>query len=149
LSEKIIIYTDGACSGNPGAGGWGALLVAGSAQKEIYGGEPLTTNNRMELSAVIRALEAIRPAHADITVVTDSTYVRDGITKWLDGWKRNGWRTNARKPLKNPDLWRRLDELAARHAITWEWVRGHSGHPENERVDALARRGVEENRQKP
>jgi ribonuclease HI len=137
----LFAYTDGACSGNPGPGGWGAILVArdGPAtlrERELSGGEPLTTNNRMELMAAIAALEALdRPS--SITVVTDSAYVKDGITTWIHGWKRNGWQRKG--GLRNVDLWQRLDAATAPHTITWEWVRGHAGHPENERADALAR----------
>jgi ribonuclease HI len=143
---KLYAFTDGACSGNPGPGGWGALLQAkdGEAvlkERELSGGEAETTNNRMELLAAIAALEALeRPSR--ITVVTDSAYVKGGITEWLHGWKRNGWKTMARKPVKNEDLWRRLETAAARHEVTWEWVKGHAGHPENERADALARAGM-------
>jgi ribonuclease HI len=143
---ELYAYTDGACSGNPGPGGWGALLIAREGaqvlrERELKGGEPLTTNNRMELMAAIAALEALdRPA--TITVVTDSAYLRDGVTGWLHGWKRNGWLTAANKPVKNEDLWRRLDAAAAPHAISWDWVKGHAGHPENERADALARGGM-------
>jgi ribonuclease HI len=142
----LFAYTDGACSGNPGPGGWGALLQAKAGEtvvkeRELKGGEADTTNNRMELLAAISALEALdRPSR--ITVVTDSAYVKGGITAWLHGWKRNGWKTTTRKPVKNEDLWRRLDEAAARHEVTWEWVKGHAGHPENERADALARDGM-------
>lgn len=143
---ELFAYTDGACSGNPGPGGWGALLQAktGDAvvkERELKGGEADTTNNRMELLAAINALEALeRPS--TITVVTDSAYVKGGITEWLRSWKRNNWRTATKKPVKNEDLWRRLDEAAARHHVTWTWVKGHAGHPENERVDALARAGM-------
>jgi ribonuclease HI len=143
MAVEVFAYTDGACSGNPGPGGWGALLVAREdgrvvRTRELSGGEAATTNNRMELSAAIAALEALaRPT--TVTVVTDSNYVRDGITRWLAGWKRNGWKTAGRQPVKNEDLWRRLDAAAARHAVAWEWVRGHAGHPENEAADALAR----------
>ena len=143
---SLHAYTDGACSGNPGPGGWGALLVARDGEtvlkeREINGGEGETTNNRMELMAAIAALEALeRPS--TLTVVTDSAYVKGGITAWLMGWKRNGWRTSTRKPVKNEDLWRRLDAAAARHQVEWEWVKGHAGHPENERADALARAGM-------
>jgi len=143
---ELFAYTDGACSGNPGPGGWGALLVARAGERvlkerELKGGEALTTNNRMELMAAIAALEALeRPSR--LTVVTDSAYVKGGITEWLRGWKHNGWKTSTRKPVKNEDLWRRLDEARARHAVTWEWVKGHAGHPENERADALARAGM-------
>jgi ribonuclease HI len=143
---ELFAYTDGACSGNPGPGGWGALLVARDGEtvlkeRELSGGEAETTNNRMELLAAINALEALdRPAK--ITVVTDSVYVMNGVTDWIAGWKRNGWRTAAKKPVKNDDLWRRLDEARARHEVRWEWIKGHAGHPENERADALARAGM-------
>jgi ribonuclease HI len=141
VAELVEIYTDGACKGNPGPGGWGALLRWGRRERELFGGEPDTTNNRMELTAVIRALEALnRPAR--VAVFTDSEYVRRGITEWLAGWKRRGWKTADRKPVKNEALWRRLDELASRHEVRWHWVKGHSGHAENERADALANRGV-------
>jgi ribonuclease HI len=142
VAELVRIYTDGACKGNPGPGGWGALLRSGRHEKELYGGEPDTTNNRMELTAVIRALEALkRPCR--IEVFTDSEYVKKGVTEWLRTWQRRGWKTAGRKPVKNAELWRRLDELASRHQVRWHWVRGHAGHPENERADALANRGVE------
>ncbi|MEM7711476.1 MAG: ribonuclease HI [Pseudomonadota bacterium] len=142
----LFAYTDGACSGNPGPGGWGALLIArdGDAvvrERALNGGEADTTNNRMELMAAISALEALGRPSA-LTVVTDSAYVKDGITSWMRGWKRNGWRTAAKKPVKNEDLWRRLDAATARHDVTWEWVKGHAGHPENERADELAREGM-------
>jgi ribonuclease HI len=143
---ELFAYTDGACSGNPGPGGWGALLIArdGEAvlkERELNGGEALTTNNRMELLAAISALEALeRPT--TITVVTDSAYVKNGIAGWIEGWKRNGWRTADKKPVKNEDLWRRLDEARARHKVRWEWIKGHAGHPENERADELARAGM-------
>ena len=142
----LYAYTDGACSGNPGPGGWGALLVAMDGdtvvrERELSGGEAATTNNRMELLAAISALEALqRPT--EITVVTDSAYVKNGVGGWIHGWKRNGWKTASKKPVKNEDLWRRLDEAQARHRVTWEWVKGHAGHPENERADALARAGM-------
>jgi ribonuclease HI len=137
----VTIYTDGACSGNPGPGGWGAILVAGQHRKELNGGEADTTNNKMELTAAIKALEALKkPSKVDLW--TDSTYVRDGITKWIHGWRRNGWRTAAKRPVKNADLWQRLDEAQARHEIAWHWVKGHAGHPENERADELARGGM-------
>ena len=135
------IYADGACKGNPGPGGWGALLQFGARERELFGGEPDTTNNRMELTAVIRALEALKH-HCQVEIYTDSQYVQKGISEWMPGWKRRGWRTADRKPVKNQDLWRRLDELAALHNIRWHWVRGHAGHPENERADGLANRGV-------
>ncbi len=143
---EILAYTDGACSGNPGPGGWGVLLVARDGdrvlkERALSGGAADTTNNRMELLAAIHALEALdRPSR--ITIVTDSAYVKNGITSWLHGWKKNGWRTAAKKPVKNEDLWRRLDEAAARHDVRWEWVKGHAGHPENERADELAREGM-------
>jgi ribonuclease HI len=140
--NRVDIYTDGACSGNPGPGGWGVLLRMGGHEKELFGGEADTTNNRMELTAVIRALEALRrPVHA--RVHTDSQYVQKGISEWIHGWKKRGWRTADRQPVKNAELWRELDELAARHHVEWHWVKGHAGHPENERADALARRGID------
>ncbi|MEV6980674.1 ribonuclease HI [Sphaerisporangium sp. NPDC051017] len=139
----VDIYTDGACRGNPGPGGWGAVLRYRHTEKEIYGGEVGTTNNRMELMAAIMALEILtRPV--TVRLYTDSTYVRNGITQWLRGWKRNGWQTAGRQPVKNMDLWQRLDVAAARHTVEWLWVKGHAGHPENERADALARRGLEQ-----
>lgn len=143
MSEKglVEIFTDGACSGNPGPGGWGAVIRWGKHEKEICGGEPDTTNNRMELMAAIAGLEALtRPMAVRLT--TDSTYVKDGITKWIYGWKKNGWKTAAKKPVKNADLWQRLDLAVARHKIEWAWVKGHAGHPENERADELARQGI-------
>ena len=141
--DRVEIFTDGACRGNPGPGGWGAILRLGSAEKELWGGEALTTNNRMELTAVIRALEALkRPIAA--RVHTDSQYVLKGISEWIHGWKRNGWRTSDKKPVKNADLWRELDRMAADHRIEWIWVKGHAGHPENERADALANRGIDQ-----
>ncbi|MFO0601657.1 MAG: ribonuclease HI [Polyangiales bacterium] len=141
-SELVEIFTDGACSGNPGPGGWGAILRWGGRERELWGGEPDTTNNRMELMAAIVALEALkRPVKIRIT--TDSVYVKDGITKWIHGWKKNGWRTSGKAPVKNEDLWRRLDAALGGHAVEWRWVKGHSGHAENERVDELARRGVD------
>ena len=140
--KTVVIHTDGACKGNPGPGGWGALLEYDGRRKEIFGGEPQTTNNRMELVAVIRALEALTRA-ADVEIYTDSQYVKNGIESWIHGWKRNGWKTSDRKDVKNADLWRELDLLAARHNIRWHWVRGHNDNPGNERADALANRGVE------
>jgi len=138
---RVRIYTDGACKGNPGRGGWGALLQFDGREKELCGGEAETTNNRMELTAVIRALEALkRPC--DIDLYTDSQYVQKGISEWVAGWKRRGWKTADRKPVKNVDLWLELDRLAAVHRIRWHWVRGHAGHPENERADALANQGI-------
>ncbi len=137
----VDIFTDGACSGNPGPGGWGALLRYGAVEKELAGGEPATTNNRMELMAAIAALEALkRPVTARLH--TDSMYVKDGITKWVHGWKKNAWRTADKKPVKNVELWQRLDAAAQPHQIEWIWVKGHSGHVENERVDALARQAI-------
>ncbi|MDP0927681.1 ribonuclease HI [Paracoccus onubensis] len=142
----IFAWTDGACSGNPGPGGWGVLLRAKEGdrivkERELQGGEAATTNNRMELMAAISALEALtRPS--EITVITDSAYVKNGVTQWLHGWKRNGWRTAGRKPVKNEELWRRLDEAQARHRVEWQWIKGHAGHAENERADELARAGM-------
>ena len=142
MSEIVSIYSDGACKGNPGPGGWGALLVAGGRERELFGGEAHTTNNRMELLAVIRALEALT-RHCEINLYTDSQYVKNGIETWIHGWKRNGWKTADRKPVKNADLWHELDALAKQHTIRWHWVRGHNDHPGNERADALANRGVD------
>ena len=140
-NDVVEIFTDGACSGNPGPGGWGAILRFRGEQKELAGGERDTTNNRMELMAAIAALEALkRPSRVEIT--TDSTYVKDGITRWIHGWKKNGWKTSAKKPVKNQDLWQRLDQALAAHQVEWHWVRGHDGHPENERADALARQAA-------
>ncbi|MEL6640325.1 MAG: ribonuclease HI [Pseudomonadota bacterium] len=142
----LYAYTDGACSGNPGPGGWGAILIARDGdtvlkEREMNGGAPETTNNQMELLAAISALEALdRPAA--VTVVTDSSYVKDGITSWIHGWKKRGWKTAGKKPVKNEELWKRLDAAAACHNVTWEWVKGHAGHPENERADELARQGM-------
>ncbi|MFD2234595.1 ribonuclease HI [Phaeospirillum tilakii] len=139
--DRVEIYTDGACSGNPGPGGWGAILRCRGTEKELSGGEKLTTNNRMEMQAVLAALTALtRPCAVDL--YTDSEYVKKGMTEWLRGWKARGWKTADKKPVKNEDLWRALDEAAARHRIDWHWVRGHAGHPENERADALARAGA-------
>ena len=139
----IEIYTDGACRGNPGPGGWGALLRSGQHVKELWGGETHTTNNRMEMQAVIESLKALkRPS--DVILTTDSQYVRKGITEWISGWKRRNWLTAQRKPVKNAELWREIDELTTRHSIEWRWVKGHSGHAENERVDQLANRGIDE-----
>ncbi|GGG98361.1 MAG TPA: ribonuclease HI [Oceanicaulis sp.] len=141
MSTLITIHTDGACSGNPGPGGWGALLEWKGHEKELFGGEAETTNNRMELMAAIQALNALkRPAN--VRLVTDSVYVRDGVTKWIHGWKKNGWKTAAKKPVKNADLWQALDEAARRHTVEWVWVKGHNGDPGNERADALARAGI-------
>ncbi len=143
MSDRVELFTDGACRGNPGPGGWGSVLQFNGREKELFGGEAHTTNNRMELMAVIRGLQALkRPCAVDVT--TDSQYVKNGITQWIHNWKRNGWRTAARQPVKNDDLWRMLDEAVARHRVTWHWVKGHSGHPENERADALANRAIDE-----
>ena len=145
MTDTIEIWTDGACSGNPGPGGWGALLVSGDNRKELHGGDPATTNNRMEMMAVIEALNALkRPSK--VTLHVDSTYVKDGKTKWIHGWKRNGWKTADKKPVKNQDLWLALEDACARHEITWKWVKGHDGDPGNERADELARMGTEEAR---
>ena len=145
MGEHVVeVYTDGACRGNPGPGGWGVLLRANGAEKELYGGEADTTNNRMELMAAIRALEALkRPSR--VKLYTDSIYVMKGITSWIHDWKRRGWRTADKKPVKNEDLWRQLDELAAKHDVEWHWVKGHAGHPENERADQLANKGIPAN----
>jgi ribonuclease HI len=146
-AETIDIFTDGACSGNPGPGGWGAILRIGATEKELFGGERDTTNNRMELTAVIEALRALkRPVTA--RVHTDSQYVQKGISEWIHGWKRRGWKTADKQPVKNVDLWQALDSEAARHSVEWLWVKGHAGHVENERADALARRGVDQVRNK-
>ena len=142
MQEEVDIYTDGACSGNPGPGGWGAILRSGAHEKEIWGGEPATTNNRMELLAVIRALNTLKRS-VNVRVHTDSQYVQKGISEWIHGWKARGWKTAAKEPVKNADLWRALDEARDRHQVKWLWVRGHSGHVENERADELARRGVD------
>lgn len=139
---KVELYTDGACKGNPGPGGWGALLRYGDKEKELCGGESDTTNNRMELMAVIEGLKALSRS-CEVILTTDSKYVMQGINDWLTGWKRNGWKTAAKKPVKNQDLWQALDEQCARHKIEWRWVKGHAGHAENERADELANRGVE------
>ena len=140
-AEAVDLFTDGACSGNPGPGGWGAVLRWRGVEKELSGGEPVTTNNRMEMMAAIAGLESLtRPM--TVRIHTDSIYLRDGITKWIHGWKRNGWKTADRKPVKNVELWQRLEAAAARHRISWHWVRGHAGHPENERADRLARKAV-------
>jgi ribonuclease HI len=140
-NEPVEVFTDGACRGNPGPGGWGVILRTKGKEKELWGGEAATTNNRMELTAVIRALEALtRPSR--VSLYTDSQYVQKGISEWIHSWKRRGWKTADKNPVKNEDLWRRLDELAAGHEVEWHWVRGHSGHPENERADELANRGI-------
>jgi ribonuclease HI len=135
---KIQIYSDGACSGNPGPGGWGAILISGAHRKEINGGEQLTTNNRMELKGAISALEALKKK-SEVDLYTDSNYVRSGIMSWIHGWKKNGWKTADKKPVKNAELWQELDALRAKHDVTWHWLKGHAGHPENERADELAR----------
>jgi ribonuclease HI len=141
MSGRVAIWTDGACSGNPGPGGWGAVLTFDGTEKDLCGGEQLTTNNRMELTAAIMALEALkRPCEIDLH--TDSQYVRGGITGWMAGWKRNGWKTSDKKPVKNVELWQKLEEAAARHQVKWHWVRGHAGDPMNERADELARKGM-------
>ena len=143
MSPKVVIHTDGACSGNPGPGGWGAILQFGEREKELWGGERDTTNNRMELMAAIQALEALtRPCRVELH--TDSQYVKNGISEWIHGWKARGWRTAAKGPVKNEDLWRRLDAARLRHEVDWRWVKGHAGHDLNERADALARRGLTE-----
>jgi ribonuclease HI len=142
MTEEIVIYTDGACKGNPGPGGWGAWLRAGAHEKELWGGEPLTTNNRMELTAVIEALSALKQT-SRVALHTDSEYVKNGITTWIHGWKKRGWTTADRKPVKNVDLWQKLDAIAQQHLVSWHWVRGHAGDPGNERADQLANRGVE------
>jgi ribonuclease HI len=140
---EVVIYTDGACSGNPGPGGWGVVMRWQGKEKDLYGFDPVTTNNRMELMAAIQALEALqRPT--TVSLHTDSKYLLDGITKWIQGWQRNGWKTAAKKPVKNEDLWRRLTEAMRPHDVDWVWVKGHAGDPGNERADALARRGIEE-----
>jgi ribonuclease HI len=138
---KVEIYTDGACSGNPGPGGWGAILRYGDHEKELNGGDLETTNNRMEMTAVIEALATLKRG-CDIDLYTDSVYVKDGVTKWMDGWKAKGWKNASKKPVKNRDLWERIDSEIQRHNITWHWVKGHDGHPENERADELARQGI-------
>ncbi len=141
--KKIEIFTDGACKGNPGPGGWGALLRYNGKERSLYGGEALTTNNRMELLAAIEALKALKEP-CEVALTTDSTYVKNGINTWIAGWKKNGWRTAAKKEVKNKDLWQELDALQAKHEVKWHWVKGHSGHRENELADALANRGIEE-----
>lgn len=146
--KEVIVYTDGACRGNPGPGGWGVLLRSGRHEKALCGGETLTTNNRMELTAAIVALEKLREA-CIVTLHTDSKYVMQGLTEWLPNWKKRGWKTADRKPVKNQDLWQRLDEAAGRHEVHWRWVKGHAGDPGNEAADALANRGLEEHEAKP
>jgi ribonuclease HI len=141
MSDPVVVYTDGACKGNPGPGGWGALLRWGDHEKELFGGEAQTTNNRMELTAVIEALAALK-LRSQVAVYTDSEYVKNGITTWIHNWKQRGWRTADKKPVKNIELWQRLDALASEHDVRWHWVRGHDGDPGNERADELANRGV-------
>ena len=143
MSPQVVIYTDGACSGNPGPGGWGAVMISGAHRKEIWGGELATTNNRMELMAAIQALETLKKP-CEVELHTDSKYVQQGIHEWIHGWKRRGWLTADKKPVKNEDLWRRLDEARQRHDVQWRWVKGHAGHELNERADALARRGIQD-----
>ncbi|MEP6941584.1 MAG: ribonuclease HI [Betaproteobacteria bacterium] len=143
MTPPVVIYTDGACKGNPGPGGWGALLAFDGQEREIFGGDSATTNNRMELTAVIKALESLR-RRCSVVIYTDSQYVKNGIQTWIHGWKKNGWKTADKKPVKNADLWRELDALVPLHDIEWRWVKGHSDTPGNERADALANRGVEE-----
>ena len=143
MADVVRIYADGACKGNPGPGGWGAIVRVAGTDKELYGGERATTNNRMELMAVIRALESLEGPSA-VEVYTDSQYVQKGISEWLPSWKRRDWRTADKKPVKNVDLWQRLERAAAAHRVSWHWIKGHAGHPENERADALANRGAEE-----
>lgn len=145
--KQVIIFTDGACRGNPGPGGWGAVLRYGTTEKTLFGGEPDTTNNRMELMAAIMALEALTQP-CQVVLTTDSRYVMDGITQWMANWKKRGWKTASKQPVKNADLWRRLDAACGKHTIEWQWVKGHSGHPENEKADALANRGIDELLQK-
>ena len=140
-AERVTIHTDGACSGNPGPGGWGAILQYREAEKELHGGEPETTNNRMELTAAIEALSALKRA-APVDLYTDSKYLRDGVTQWIHNWKKNGWKTSSKKPVKNADLWQKLDDLLDRHSVDWHWVKGHAGHDLNERADELARMGM-------
>lgn len=143
MSQIVEVYTDGACRGNPGPGGWGVLLRFGGTEKELYGGEAETTNNRMELMAAIQALENLK-RDCMVSLTTDSQYVRKGITEWIDNWKKRGWKTASKQPVKNKDLWQRLDKAATQHKVEWHWVRGHTGHPENERADQLANKGIDE-----
>ena len=140
-NKTVTLYTDGACKGNPGKGGWGVLMRYGSHEKELFGGEAHTTNNRMELTAIIQGLAALKRPCA-VVIYTDSQYVKNGMEQWIHGWKKNGWKTASKQPVKNEDLWQQLDRLAAQHQIQWQWVRGHAGHAENERADALANQGV-------
>ena len=141
-SKQVTLYTDGACKGNPGPGGWGAVLEYGEHRKELFGGEADTTNNRMELMAAIKGLSALK-SRCIVNLYTDSVYVKDGITKWVSNWKANGWKTAAKKPVSNQDLWQQLDEIANQHEVQWHWVKGHAGHPGNERADELANQGVD------
>ncbi len=143
MSQTVEVYTDGACRGNPGPGGWGVLLRYGNTEKELYGAETDTTNNRMELMAAIQALENLK-RESKVILTTDSQYVRKGITEWIANWKKRGWKTASKQPVKNKDLWQRLDKAATQHRVEWHWVRGHTGHPENERADQLANRGIDE-----
>lgn len=143
MEKTVYLFTDGACKGNPGAGGWGVLLRYGTHEKELFGGEAQTTNNRMELTAVLSGLKTLnRPC--DVVICTDSQYVKNGMESWIHNWKKNGWKTASRQPVKNADLWQQLDEQVARHRVRWQWVKGHAGHAENERADALANRGAEQ-----
>lgn len=146
-AKKVLMFTDGACRGNPGPGGWGVVLRYGDKEKEMHGGEPETTNNRMELMAAIAGLEALKQS-CEVVLTTDSRYVMDGVTQWMANWKRRGWKTASKQPVKNVDLWQRLDAATQPHAIEWQWVKGHSGHAENERADALANKGIDEMNQK-
>ncbi len=143
MTEQMKIYTDGACQGNPGPGGWGVVLERGARQTTLHGGESHTTNNRMEMMAAIRALESL-DKRCEVVLTTDSQYVKNGITQWIAGWKKRGWKTAQKTPVKNQDLWQRLDAAVARHQVRWQWVRGHSGHPQNEQADRLAQRGIDE-----
>ncbi len=141
MDKKVYIYTDGACKGNPGPGGWGALMRYQDTEKEFFGGENETTNNRMEMTASIQALSQLKHS-CDVVLTTDSQYLRKGITEWIVNWKKRGWKTASKKPVKNADLWKQLDKLVQKHQVTWHWVKGHSGHPENERADELANKGI-------
>ena len=143
MEKTVYLFTDGACKGNPGAGGWGVLLRYGEHEKELFGGEAQTTNNRMELTAVIEGLKSLK-RRCTVEICTDSQYVKNGMESWIHNWKKNGWKTAGRQPVKNADLWQQLDEQVARHRVRWQWVKGHAGHAENERADALANRGVEQ-----